>query len=125
LLSIVERELRDASVEAVSADGRFTHAYNAALTLCRIALRATGYRVGKGKGAHQYEINSLVYTLGNQYREQMILFSQYSKKRAQEVYDRTGVVELEDVRDLIDTAERLHIDILAWLKGSHSELYGP
>ena len=44
-LSIVDRELADAGIVAVSSDGRLTHAYNAALTLCRIALLAAGYRV--------------------------------------------------------------------------------
>jgi hypothetical protein len=124
LLSIVERELSDASVEAVSADGRFTHAYNAALTLCRIALRASGYRVGKG-GGHHYEINSIVHTLGHKYNDHMILLSQYSKKRGREMYDRTGVVDTGDVEDLIETGIQLRIDVLAWLMAEHPDLYSP
>src|SRR4051812_37006345 len=123
LLSIVDRELSDASIAAVSADGRFGHAYNGALTLCRIALRAAGYRVAKGKGIHQYEINSLIYTLGSQQKNQMILLSRCSKLRGQEVYDRTGVVAPRDVDDLVEAAKQLRTDVLSWLKANHPALY--
>ena len=84
LLSIVDRELADAGIVAVSTDGRFTHAYNAALTLCRIALLAAGYRVAKGGGAHYREINSLVYTLGDSHKEIHVFLSTCAKKRGQE-----------------------------------------
>jgi hypothetical protein len=43
--------------------------------------------------------------------------------RAQEVYDRTGVADPRDVADLIDTAQQLRADVLAWLKANHPELY--
>jgi hypothetical protein len=72
LLQVVDRELSDASIPALSSDGKFGHAYNAGLCLCRIALRAAGYRVGKVKGVHQYEINFLVYTLDSEKKNEMI-----------------------------------------------------
>jgi hypothetical protein len=123
LFSIVDRELSDASVEAISSDGRFGHAYNAALALCRIALRAAGYRVAKGKGIHQYEINSLVFALESEYKNIMIFFSHCSKLRGQEVYDHTGVVDPRDIDDLVQTAKQLRLDVLSWLKTNHSTLY--
>jgi hypothetical protein len=123
LLSIVERELSDASVEAISTDGRFGHAYNAALVLCRIALRASGYRAMKGGGAHNIEINTLVYTLGRAKQDVMVFLSRCSRTRALEVYDHAGVVAEEDVEDLIGTAKQLRLDVLAWLKSEHPDLY--
>jgi hypothetical protein len=42
--------------------------------------------------------------------------------RAQEVYDRTGVVDPRDVADLIETAHQLRAVILSWLKANHPEL---
>jgi hypothetical protein len=122
-LSIVDRELSDATIAAVSTDGRFGHAYNAALTLCRIALRASGFRVGKGKGAHHYEINSLIYTLGNEHKTKMLFLSQCSKLRGQEFYDRAGVVDPRAVEDLVETAKQLRTDVLSWLKGNHPDLF--
>jgi hypothetical protein len=123
LLSIVDRELADAGIEAVSTDGRFSHAYNGALTLCRIALRASGYRVAKGKGAHYLEINSLVYTLGDSHKETQIFLSRCTKIRGQEVYTHAGVVDPRDVDDLLQTVKQLRDDVLSWLKADHPHLY--
>jgi hypothetical protein len=122
-LSIVDRELADAGIVAVSTDGRFTHAYNAALTLCRIALLAAGYRVAKGGGAHYREINSLVYTLGDSHKETYIFLSACTKKRGQEVYTHAGVIDRRDVDDLLQTAKQLRDDVLSWLKADHRHLY--
>jgi len=44
LLRIVDRDLKDASILELSADRRFVTAYNAALRLATIVLRASGYR---------------------------------------------------------------------------------
>jgi hypothetical protein len=122
-LSIVDRELADAGIEAVSTDGRFTHAYNAALTLCRIALLAAGYRVAKGGGAHYREINSIVYTLGDSQKDIQIFLSACTKKRGQEVYTHAGVVDPRDVDDLLETAKQLREDVLSWLKTDHPHLF--
>lgn len=48
---LVERNLRDASIEMLSDDGRFERAYSAARVLATIIVRASGYRV-KQPGAH-------------------------------------------------------------------------
>ena len=42
LLGVVERSLADAKVDAVSTDLRFIAAFNAALCIATMALRATG-----------------------------------------------------------------------------------
>lgn len=47
LFAVVDRELGDASIAQLSVDGRFMHAYDAALNLCTIALRASGYEIGR------------------------------------------------------------------------------
>jgi hypothetical protein len=122
-LSIVDRELSDAGVAAVSTDGRFGHAYNAALTLCRIALRAAGYRANKGGGAHNREINSLELTLGDSHKNVTVFLSTCARKRGQEVYQHAGVVEQRDVDDLIEAAKQLRADVLSWLKANHPDLY--
>ena len=45
LRAVVERNLKDARVEAVSADNRFGAAYEAALTLATMAIAASGDRI--------------------------------------------------------------------------------
>ena len=62
LLSIVERDLKDAE-SGVSADWRFGIAYNAALKLCTILLYTEGYRLLHG--SHHYRtIMALPLILG-------------------------------------------------------------
>ena len=51
LVRVVDREISDAGASGLSSDGRFMHAYDAALVLCKVALRAEGYLVPKGQAA--------------------------------------------------------------------------
>jgi hypothetical protein len=52
LLAIVDRELQDSRVDGVSVDGRFSHAYRAALTLATVLLYASGYSPSRGQSHH-------------------------------------------------------------------------
>jgi hypothetical protein len=122
LLQVVDRELADAQVPAVSVDGRFQHAYEAALQLCMMALRACGYRVPKGAGHHKRGIDSLRLTLGEDWSESADHIERCSRRRAQLIYERVDVVSEEDADDLIDTAKQLRADVVAWLKAEHAEL---
>ena len=65
LLGIVDRELADAAVAGLSDDGRFTHAYEAALCSANSPSTpgALNWRKGE-KGHHSLWINSLEFTLG-------------------------------------------------------------
>ena len=63
LLGIVERSLGDSKVEAVSTHLRFVAAFNAALTVATIALRASGHRTVTQAGHHVKTIESLELTV--------------------------------------------------------------
>ena len=63
LLGIVERSFTDAKVGAVSTDLRFVAAFNAALCVATIALRATSHRTVTQAGHHVKTIESLERTL--------------------------------------------------------------
>lgn len=106
-------------------DGRFQHAYDAALQLCLTALRAAGYRVRKGQGHHKYGIDSLRHTLGARWAGTADHIERCSRLRAQAVYERIGVVSEEDAQDLIDTAGQLRADVLDWLRVHHPEFLPP
>ena len=45
LRDVVERDMQDAGVEALSADRRFATAYNAVLQLAKMVIACSGYRV--------------------------------------------------------------------------------
>jgi len=63
LLSTIDRDLKDASVRAISDDRRFEAAFNAALTASILALRACGYRTSTQMGHHVRAIESLEFTM--------------------------------------------------------------
>jgi len=63
LLSIVDRDLDDATKTTISADWRFGIAYNAALKLCTIVLHVSGWRPEKAL-QHYRTIQALPLVLG-------------------------------------------------------------
>src|SRR5437763_15795065 len=94
LLGVVDRELADAGVTGLSDDGRFTHAYDAALILCKLALHASGFEVQKrAPGHHSLWINSLEFTLGDTQKGALIHLSKSAKLRHIGLYDHSGVVQ--------------------------------
>ena len=125
LIQVVDRDLSDAQARGLSADGRFQHAYDAALQLCIIALKASGYVVKKGHGHHKYSIDSLRHTLGSQWSETADHIERCSRLRGQAVYERIGVVSEQDATVLLDTTKQLRIDVIDWLKSNYAELLPP
>jgi hypothetical protein len=123
LLGVVDRELADASVAGLSDDGRFTHAYDAALLLCKLALHASGFEVQKRvSGHHALWINSLEFTLGEAHKATLIHLSKSSKLRHMSLYDHAGAVQKQDADDLLDAARQLRVDVFAWLGARHPNL---
>lgn len=52
ILNLVDRDLLDATRDAISPDWRFNIAYNATLQLATLLLYASGYRAGRGESKH-------------------------------------------------------------------------
>jgi hypothetical protein len=125
LFAVVDREIHDASVAGLSVDGKFMHAYDAALNLCTIALRSSGYSVVKGQGHHKKTIEALPLCLGKSFTEIADQIEIASRQRGQAMYDRTGVVEVSDADDLLQTAVTLRSALLDWLKAQHPSLFPP
>jgi hypothetical protein len=122
LLALVNREIGDASIEALSDEGRFEHAYVAALQLCMIPLRVLGYRVPKGESRHKRAIESLRYTLGGSHAEIAVSLERYSRARGRTVYEQIGAVTLQDAEDLLTIAQQLRTQVIEWLRATHPEL---
>ena len=125
LFAVVDRELADASVEALSDEGRFEHAYDAALQLCVLPLRSLGYRVPKGESLHKRAIDSLRYTLGESHAETSDCLERYSRTRGRIVYEQIGVVNRQDVEDLLSMARQLRAEVVEWLRATRPELLPP
>src|SRR5258707_1990837 len=123
LLGVVDRELADASVAGLSDDGRFTHAYDGAFLLCKLALHASGFEVPKRTpGHHALWVSSLEFTLRDTHKPSLIHLSKSSKLRHTILYDHPGIVEKHDADDLLEAARQLRTDVLSWLRSQHPNL---
>jgi hypothetical protein len=90
-----------------------------------VALHASGYAAPKGPGQHKRGIDSLPYTLGREWSDVANYVEQCSRLRGQALYERVGVASEEEVTELLQTAEQLRTDVLAWLKTNHADLLPP
>jgi len=123
LLGVVDRDLSDALATGLSDDGRFIHAYDAGLLLCKLALHANGYEVQKrAPGHHNLWINSLELTLGLSYRETSNHILRSSKLRHTSQYDAAGIVQKQDAIELLEAAQKLRNDVVEWLRAHHPAL---
>jgi hypothetical protein len=123
LLGIVDRDLNDARVEAVSGDRRFEAAFSAARTAANVALRACGYRTATQLGHHQKTVESLELTLKADPRLIQKL-KVFSKKRNATSYDSAGNISDHELAQAIKVAEELRQSVIAWLRTNHPDFIG-
>ena len=121
LLTIVDRDLKDANVAVISEDRRFEAAFSAARTAATIALRASGYRTSTQVGHHAKTIESLELTI-NADSKMIQKMRTFSKKRNVTSYDSAGSVSKQELELAIKTAAELHRQVVAWLEKNHPEL---
>ena len=121
LLTIVDRDLKDANVAALSEDRRFEAAFSAARTSANIALRASGYRTAVQAGHHIKTIESLELTIKADARL-IQRMKTLSKKRNATSYDSAGSVSEQELQIAKRTAIELYREVVAWLRENHPEL---
>jgi hypothetical protein len=121
LLGIVKRNLADAKVEAVSTDLRFIAAFNAALCIATMALRATGHRTVTQAGHHVKTIESLELTLRSNAKI-VQKFKTFNNKRNKSVYDVAGAVSDQELLAMVSLANELKDGAIAWLREIRPEL---
>ncbi len=119
LLAIVDRDLKDAT-GSISPDWQFGIAYNAALKLCTILLRAEGYRPVHGL-QHYRTLMAMPLILGDEKQGDANYFDSCRKKRNIVEYDYIGGASEKDAKELLRFAKDLRHEVLAWLKENHSE----
>lgn len=120
LLAIVDRDMKDAT-GSVSPDWQFGIAYNAALKLCAILLRAEGYRAAHGL-QHYRTIMAMPLILGESKNADSNYLDACRTKRNKVEYDYVGGATAEDARELLEFVKELREEVLAWLGDNHPEL---
>lgn len=123
LFALIERDLADAALPALSPDWRLGIAYNAALQAATAALAACGYRASRE--SHHYRVlQSLRFTI--QASPALVArFDLFRKKRNRGGYERAGAVSDQEAAEMLDLARGLAADIQRWLWENHPGLIGP
>jgi hypothetical protein len=121
LLGVIDRDLADASVDAISSDRRFAIAYEAALQLATITVYASGYET-HGTGHHFNTFEALRETMGPTGQEYADYFDTCRTKRATTSYDRAGEISDTEVEALLVEVRGFREKVLAWLRKHHPEL---
>jgi len=124
LLKIVERDLADAVVGDISADGHFGIAYNAALKLCTILMYVSGYRPEKAL-QHYRTLQALPLILGANQRADADYLDACRIKRNTVEYDYAGGATQKDADELIAFTREPRADDRTWLQENHIELLLP
>ncbi|MDO9182863.1 MAG: hypothetical protein Q7U04_10670 [Bacteriovorax sp.] len=114
LFKIVERDLEDSSQTEISDDWQFGIAYNAALKLANVLVRASGYRV-KGQGHHMNTFAMIPLILGAHKKDDSDYLDACRRKRNIVEYDSVGGATAEDVKELREFVQEFQKEVLTWL----------
>lgn len=120
ILSLVERDIEDASREIISIDWQFNIAYNAGLQLATIALLAAGYRAGRGESKHYRVIQALPLVMGEHYSTLRNYLDNCRRKRNVSEYDAAGTISEKEAVDLLKAVKAFKIELESWLKTKKS-----
>lgn len=123
LREVVRRNLADAVLPGLSADGQFSMAYNAARTLATCAVRACGYRVRTVGGAHYNTFVALEAALGQPFAGLAAYFDVCRVKRNDLSYDAADVVTETEARELVRRVQRFEADLASWFHAQHPGLW--
>ena len=116
-----EEQLNDARTATLSPASRFSLAYDAAHAFALVALRANGYRPGRGLGHRMVVFTTLPHTVGSPAAEWAALVRYHTKRNSTEYAGLVSASQAE-ARDLIELAGALRERVHGWLTNQRPEL---
>jgi uncharacterized protein (UPF0332 family) len=119
LRNVVERDLQDAAVSALSADRRFATAYNAVLQLGKMVISCAGYRA-VGPGHHLTTFEAVEIAMGSSVSALAAYFDTCRRKRNQVDYDRANAATETEAEELSNKAEEFRDLVEKWILKHHS-----
>ena len=122
LRALADRNLQDAALPQLSADGRFSMAYNTARTLAIVVIRAAGYRVKPTGGAHYNTFLALPLAMGLNLETLAAYFDQCRQSRNDLLYEAASVVSDSDAKELFDKVTGFRRSVEEWLSANHASL---
>ncbi len=121
LFQVVERDLADAAITALSADRRFVTAYNAVLQAATAIMYSEGYR-SHMSGHHSTVFEFLREVMGEESASLADYFDDCRRKRNRADYVGVGGITLTEVEDLLKEARTFASWARAWIAEHHPEL---
>jgi len=121
LFQVVERDLADAAITALSADRRFATAYNAALQTATAVMYSEGYRA-HGIGHHSTTFEFLEEAMGPGLSILAGYFDDCRRKRNRADYAGAGYISVTEAEDLLKEAREFADQVRAWIRAHHPEL---
>ena len=121
LRDVIERDLADAAIAALSADRRFATAYNAALQAATMAVACAGYRTS-GTGHHKTTFEAAELALGASSAPFTAYFDACRRKRNTVDYDRAHVATETEAAEVMKRARDFLVLVEAWILQNHSPL---
>lgn len=118
LRDIVDRDLLDAAVTAISADRRFATAYNAALQAATMSVACSGYRTD-GLRHHQTTFEAAEIALGSASTPVIAYFDACRRKRNAVDYDRAFVASEIEAAQLASEAGKFLALVEQWIATHH------
>lgn len=120
LFAIVKRDYEDSGKD-VTLDWQFGIAYNAALKLATILIRASGFRV-KGHGHHMNIISLIPVILGKHKQDDCDYLDTCRRKRNLVEYDCVNGASESDVRELRSFVLEFSSEVLDWLRMNYEDV---
>lgn len=102
--ALVERDLKDAGVAAVSADRRFATAYNAAAQAANMVSACQGYRITAKTGHHKLTLEYAGLTIGKDAAKLVSYFETCRRKRNQIDYTMSHVASETEAKEIVARA---------------------
>lgn len=122
LLKLVERDIKDAHIEALSNDRRFITAYNAALQLATCVLYSSGYRTKPSKGGHHWVTFAVLPDImGETVSEYACYFDVCRVKRNVSDYANVNEISQSEAEELIEEVIKFRKNVLRWIKKKNPE----
>ncbi len=118
LRAVIERDLTDAAIAALSADRRFATAYNAALQTATMAVACAGYRTS-GQAHHQTTFEAAELALGAASVPFVAYFDACRRKRNTVDYDRAHVATETEASEIVTRARAFLALTETWVLQNH------
>ncbi len=121
LFAVVERDLTDAAIEALSSDRRFATSYNAALQAATAMMYAEGYRT-TGVGHHRTTFEFLKAVSVREFGDLADYLDDCRRKRNRADYVGVGYASDTEARYLLVEARKFAEMARTWMRVQHPDL---